>query len=129
MTKELKQSFYEEQIPDLLVQMKRIADALERQVEMMEQSQAAARESSQQEKAVVNGQREERRKKFEAQLQKLAEVDKMARELRQKLEEKQAAEIAAKAEAALSADESIEKAVESDDDGEAVENPSLPPEN
>jgi len=129
MTKELKQSFYEEQIPDLLVQMKRIADALERQVEMMEQRQAAEKESSQREKTVVDGQREERRKKFEAQLQKLAEVDRMARDLRQKLEEKQAAEIAAKAEAAVSADDSIEKVAESDDGGEAVEEPSLPPEN
>jgi len=99
MTKPTKQTFYEEQVPELLAQMKRIADALERQVELTDQRQALERQSLEKETADLDGQREQRRKKFEAQLQKLAEVDRMARELRSKLEEKQAAEIAAKAEA------------------------------
>lgn len=100
MTKPTKQTFYEEQVPELLAQMKRIADALERQVELTDQRQALERQSLEKETAELDGQRKQRRKKFEAQLQKLAEVDRMARELRSKLEEKQAAEIAAKAEAA-----------------------------
>lgn len=97
MTKQNKQTFYDEQVPELLAQMKRIADALERQVEFMDQRQQRERESFQKEKTELEGQRVDRRKKFEAQLQKLAEVDRMARELRSKLEEKQAAELAAKA--------------------------------
>lgn len=97
MTKQSKQTFYEEQVPELLAQMKRIADALERQVEFMDQRQQRERESLQKEKTELEGQRADRRKKFEAQLHKLAEVDRMARELRSKLEEKQAAELAAKA--------------------------------
>lgn len=97
MSKQNKQTFYDEQVPELLTQMKRIADALERQVELMDQRQQHESESLQKEKTDLEGQRADRRKKFEAQLQKLAEVDRMARELRSKLEEKQAAELAAKA--------------------------------
>ena len=122
MTKELKQSFYEEQIPALLQQMTRIADALERQLELMEERRNLELESQEAKAAVLEGRREERRKKFEAQLHKLAEVDRMARELRRKLEEKQAAEAAAKAPAG-------EEAAESDDTEEAAEKPSPPPEN
>lgn len=104
MTKANKQTFYEEQVPELLAQMTRIADALERQVELMDQRQAIESAKIEKESTELDGQRAQRRQKFEAQLQKLAEVDRMARELRTKLEEKQAAEAAAKS-AAEAADE------------------------
>lgn len=126
MTKEPKKSFYKEQFPELVAQMTRIADALERQVELAEERQKLDQEAAQKEQLELDGQRAVRRKKFEAQLQKLAEVDRMARELRTKLEEKQAAEAAAKAAAGTA-----EAAGEADPDGqgEDAESGSPPPEN
>jgi len=88
MSKDLKERFYSEQFPELLEQLRRIADALEMQV---------GRENAQPTGQVAqDGERVLRRQKFKEQLEKLAEVDRMARELRRKLEEKQAEEAAAR---------------------------------
>jgi hypothetical protein len=130
MTKKSKQIFYEEQIPGLLAQMTRIAEALERQVELMDQRQELARQGLEKDKTDLEGQRAQRRQKFEAQLQKLAEVDRMARELRSKLEEKQAAEMAAKAAAEAAGEIPAEKkAAAAGGKGKAAKKPTPPTEN
>lgn len=131
MTKKPKPKIMDEQFPALLTQMKRIADALERQVELMDKRLELEQEQTKKEGAQLSGQREERRKKFEAQLHKLAEVDRMARELRSKLEEKQAAEMAAKAaaeaEGGISSVPPTGEGVEQGDQNEASEKPATPP--
>ena len=122
MTKNSKEQSAEDPMPELLVQLKRIADALERQVELEEGRQKREQESLQAGLAAKDGQREQRRKRFEEQIKKLAEVDRMARELRQKIEEKQAAEAAARA-------ESEGEEAPADGEAEATEKSSVPPEN
>ena len=126
MKEELKQRYYEEQVPALLNQMKRIADALERQVELLEEQQVADRQHLEVEKTEQDGKQQERRKKLETQLQKLAELDQMARQLRGKLEEKRAAEAAA---AVSPAAEETDQDAEAGDAGEVVQKPADPGDN
>ena len=95
MTNKAKDKFYDEQVPELLDQLRRIAAALERQVELTAERQDLFRETLEAGQAQQQEQRDLQRERLRAQLEKLAEVDRMARELRRKLEEKQAAEGAA----------------------------------
>lgn len=126
MKEELKQRYYEEQVPTLLKQMTRIADALERHVELLEERQTVVMQHLDVEKTETDGQQEDRRKKLETQLQKLAELDQMARELRGKLEKKRAADAAA---AASSSVEKTDSDAGSGGADEVVREPSDQDEN
>ena len=122
MKEELKQRFYEEQVPTLLNQMTRIADALERHVELMEAGQVVEAKQLDVENTNRDEQLQERRERLKTQLQKLGELDQMARELRSKLEQKRAAE------AAGATNPSVEETAKADnpgDEDEVVPEPSV----
>lgn len=126
MKDELKERFYEEQVPALLNQMRRIADALERHVELMEAGQVVEAKQLDVEKTNRDEQLQERRERLKTQLEKLGALDQMARELRSKLEQKRAAE------AAGAVSPSVEETATADDSGdgdEVVPEPSAPGDN
>jgi len=120
MTKNLKEAFYSEQVPELIGHLDRIASALERQIELAEESREMQKQRIHAGQEIQSEQQAERRKKFEANLKKLAEVDRMARELRRKLEEKQAAQEVAEAVRA----DATEVAKSERDAGDSKEKPS-----
>ena len=129
MSKDLKERFYSEQVPELLQLLQRIADALERQVELTADRRQVESDRVQSPPAAPDGERELRRQRFKEQLEKLAEVDRMARELRRKLEEKQVEEAAAQARLQDAASTGDAAKIAEEDAGDRSEDPPIPTNN
>lgn len=121
MSTELEARYYDEQVPALLEVLERIAVALETQADAVAESRRLQEERIESEKNRHEAAAQERRKTIAKQLSQLGEVEKMAAELKRRMEAKRTEHLQALA----AAGKEVPVATDEDAAADAAEAPPM----